>query len=123
MKKTLLFVMSVFFCLSLFSQKDTSSIASTRLKQDLPAKAATATVNIYPVPVRESYFNIKTDQDISSIRITNIIGQVIYKVQYNSPQMLSTIYLDNPRRGMYLVAIVFSDGSRIVKKIMIEPSE
>ncbi len=115
--------MSVFFCLSLFSQKDTSSIASTRLKQDLPAKAATATVNIYPVPVRESYFNIKTDQDISSIRITNIIGQVIYKVQYNSPQMLSTIYLDNPRRGMYLVAIVFSDGSRIVKKIMIEPSE
>jgi len=123
MKKTLLFVMFVFFSLSLFSQKDTAGIASARLKQDLPARAATATVSIYPVPVRENYFNIKTDQDISLIKITNIIGQVIYKVQYNGPQMLSTIYLDNPRRGMYLVSILFSDGSRMVKKIMIEPSE
>lgn len=115
--------MFVFFCSGLFSQKDTTGIASARLKHDPPARTATATVSIYPVPVRDSYFNIKTDQDISSIKITNIIGQVIYKVQYNSPQVLSTIYLDNPRRGMYLVSILFSDGSRIVKKIMIEPSE
>jgi hypothetical protein len=33
------------------------------------------------------------------------------------------ILLDNPKRGMYLVTIVFNDGKRVVKKIMVEESE
>jgi hypothetical protein len=31
--------------------------------------------------------------------------------------------LDNPNRGMYLVTINFSDGTRVVKKVMVEESE
>jgi len=123
MKKVILFILSVFFSLSLQAQKDSTAVASLRLKQGITSKGPDATVSIYPVPVREDYFNIKTDRDVSFVKITNIIGQDIYRTQYNNPQTLNKIVLDNPVRGMYLVTIIFSDGVRVVKKIMIEDSE
>ena len=123
MKKVILFVVSVIFSLNLHAQKDTTNIASNRIKQDITSGAPDVKISIYPVPVRENYFHIQTDKDISSVKITNIIGQDIYRVQYSNPQTLTKIMLDNPRRGMYLVTISFSDGARVVKKIMIEPSE
>jgi len=123
MKKLLLFLMSVIFSLCLYAQKDTANIASARIKQAMSSKAPVVKINIYPVPVREGYFHIQTDKDISSVKITNIIGQDIYRIQYNNPQTLTKIILDNPRRGMYLVTILFNDGERAAKKIMIEPSE
>jgi len=115
--------MSVVFCLSLHAQKDTISTAFSRVKSTLSSKGPDISVSIYPVPVRENYFNIRTDREVSYVKITNIIGQDIYKVQYNTPQTLTKIILDNPGRGMYLVTILFSDGGRVVKKIMIEESE
>ena len=57
------------------------------------------------------------------MRITNIIGQDIFRVKYNNPEQQIRIMLDNPKRGMYLVTIIFSDGTRVVKKIMVEESE
>lgn len=123
MKIILLITMSVFFSLNLQAQKDTSRIVSTDMKRNLASGTPEVKINIYPVPVRENYFHIKADREVSSVKITNIIGQDIYRVQYNNPQTLTKIVLDNPRRGMYLVTIWFSDGVRIVKKIMIEQSE
>ena len=123
MKKILLFIMSVFLSLSLQAQKDTANIASGHIKQGMSSKAPDVSVSIYPVPVRENYFNIRTDREVSFVKITNIIGQDIYRAQYNNPLTLNKIILDNPRRGMYLVTIIFSDGVRVVKKIMIEESE
>jgi hypothetical protein len=79
-----------------------------------------ANINIYPVPVRENTFTIKSDREISAIRITNIIGQEIFTIKYTTPQLISRIMLDNPRRGMYMVAIIFKDNTRVVKKIMVE---
>jgi hypothetical protein len=87
------------------------------------AEAANITFSIFPVPVRENYFNIKSEKEFSSVKITNIIGQDIYREKYNDPQTFAKIVLDNPRRGMYIVTVVFSDGMRIVKKIMIEQAE
>ena len=75
------------------------------------------------MPVRENNFTIKTDKDISLVRITNIIGQDIFRVKYNNPEQQINIMLDNPKRGMYLVTVNFSDGTRVVKKILIEESE
>jgi hypothetical protein len=77
-------------------------------------------VSIYPVPVRDNYFTIKSDKEISAIKITNIIGQDIFRVKYSTPLLLTKIVLDNPRRGMYLVVILFRDDTRVVKKVMIE---
>lgn len=123
MKKSLLFVLFLIITISLHAQKDTTSIAFNPTQKSITTEAANANISIYPVPVRESFFSIRCDKDISSVKITNIIGQDIHRSQYNDPQTITKIILDNPKRGMYLVTITFHDGSRIVKKIMIEQAE
>ena len=105
------------------AQKDTINITGALAQKDISRDAASINVSIYPVPVRDNSFTIKTDKDISFVKITNIIGQDIFRFQYNDPQQLIKIFLDNPKRGMYLVTIIFSDGTRVVKKIMVEESE
>jgi hypothetical protein len=123
MKKSLLFILFIIFPFALHAQKDTVNIFSNPVSKSVLADAANITVSIYPVPVREDYFTIRCDKEISFVKVTNIIGQDVYKAKYNDPQTITKILLDNPKRGMYLVTIVFSDGARIVKKILIEQTE
>jgi esterase/lipase superfamily enzyme len=122
MKKSLLFLLLLISTLSLQAQKDTTNIAGTVLLKD-DIRLASINVSLYPVPVRENSFTIKTDRDISFVKITNIIGQDIFRLQCNSPQQMLRITLENPKRGIYLVTIIFRDGIRVVKKIMVEESE
>jgi len=123
MKKSLLLFLFVFLTLCLQAQKDTVNIQNRPVPQSFTADASNISISIFPVPVRENYFSIKSEKEFSSVKITNIIGQDIYREKYNDPQTLAKINLDNPKRGMYLVTVVFSDGLRIVKKIMIEQAE
>jgi len=123
MKKGLLFIYLIIFTLTLQAQKDTTLTAGTHPQKYISGETANFSLSIFPVPVRDNSFTIKTDKDISFIKVTNIIGQDIFRIKYNNPQQLIRIQLDNPKRGMYLVTIIFSDGLRVVKKIMIEESE
>ncbi len=108
------------FTITLHAQKDSTGYISAMPKQDITRTGMAVNVTIYPVPVRDNSFTIKTDKEISYVRITNIIGQDIFKAKYNDPEQQIRITLDNPKRGMYLVTINFSDGTRVVKKIMVE---
>lgn len=123
MKRSLLFVLFTIISVSLNAQKDTDNLTLNAEQKSITTEAVNANISIYPVPVRGNYFTIRCDKDFSFIKITNIIGQDIYRSQYNDPQSITKIILDNQKRGMYLVSITFSDGSRIVKKIMIEQAE
>lgn len=116
-KKFLLIATLVATSLSSYAQRDTTSI---RTVGSFSAETSIPNVSIYPVPVRENYFTIKSDREISAIKVTNIIGQDIIRSIYNNPQSVIKIILTNPKRGMYLVSITFTDGNRVVKKIMIE---
>lgn len=120
MKKSLLLLFLSIITVSLHAQKDTLSFAGSIPQKSFSRDAASTLVSIYPVPVRENRFTIKTEKDVSFLKITNIIGQDIFRAQYNNPQQLIKILLENPKRGMYLVTIVFSDGTRVVKKILVE---
>ena len=124
MRIPLLSIVLFTIALSLQGQKDTTSVFSENRPVSLQySEAKSVNLSLYPVPVKENYFNISSDKDISLVKLTNIIGQDIMRIQYNNPQSTIKVNLDNPRRGMYLVTVVFSDGNRVVKKIMIEPSE
>jgi Secretion system C-terminal sorting domain len=123
MKKSLPFIFLLIFSLNLQGQKDSVNIAGALARKDYSREANNISVSIYPVPVRDNSFTIKTEKDMSFIKITNIIGQDVFRLQYNDPQQLIKVFLDNPKRGMYLVTIIFSDGIRVVKKIMVEQSE
>jgi Secretion system C-terminal sorting domain len=123
MKKSLPLIFFLFFTLTLHGQKDTINITGVTAQKDISRDVNNRMVTIYPVPVKDNSFTIKTDRDVSFVKITNIIGQDIFRFQYNDPQQLIKIFLENPKRGMYLVTIIFSDGIRVVKKIMVEQSE
>lgn len=123
MKKGLLFIFFLITTIILQAQKDTSNVSAALRQKNISSEAATINISIYPVPVRGNSFTVKTDKDISQLRLTNIIGQDIFRTKYNSPEQMVKVDLENPKRGMYLVTIIFSDGSRVVKKIMIEESE
>ena len=123
MKKSLLFIFLLLFTLILHGQKDTTNVTGVLSQKDFTREAVNISVSIYPVPVRDNSFTIKSDKDISFVKITNIIGQDIFRFQYSDPQQTIKIFLDDPKRGMYLVTIIFSDGLRVVKKIMVEQTE
>ncbi len=122
MKKGLLFIFLVMIAFTLYSQKDTALYSASLTGREYLREANNISVTIYPVPVRDNNFTIKTDKDISFVKITNIIGQDIYKSRYSSQQTIR-IFLDNPKRGMYLVTILFTDDTRVVRKIMVEETD
>jgi hypothetical protein len=123
MRRTLPIIFLLIFTLNLYGQKDSINIARVLAQKEFSREAVNVSVSIYPVPVKDNSFTIKSEKDISFVKITNIIGQDISRFQYNDPQQLIKISLENPKRGMYLVTIIFSDGIRVVKKIMVEQSE
>ena len=123
MKKSLLTFFFIVFTIILQGQKDTTAILSKPVQKYLSSEAVKINLNIYPVPVRDNSFTIKSDRDMTFVKVTNILGQDIYRIQLNSPQQLIRIPLENPKRGMYLVTILFSDGIRVVKKIMVEEAD
>lgn len=120
MKQALLSFIILFLTLSANSQTDTTNI---RLAAKTDTDSPAVKITIYPVPVRDGLFTIKSEKDISEIKISNIIGQNIYSERYDSPMNLIKISLGKPGRGIFLCAILFSDGTRAVKKIMVERSE
>jgi hypothetical protein len=123
MKKNLLLIILLIFTLSLQAQKDSTKYLTVFAQQDVSRTFSQVNITIYPVPVRENSFTIRSDKDISLVKITNIIGQDIMRLKYSDPQQLIRVTLDNPKRGMYLVTINFFDGTRVVKKILVEESD
>ena len=123
MKRSLPLIFLLVFTITLQGQKDSINIAGVLAQKNFSRETGSISVSIYPVPVRDNSFTIKTDKDISFVKITNVIGQDIFRIKYSDPQQLIRIFLESPKRGMYLVTIIFSDGIRVVKKIMVEQTE
>jgi len=123
MKKSLLFIMFIILTFSLQAQKDTVNVSPYQVQKNAMADATTTNITIYPVPIRDNFFSIRCEKEITGVKVTNIIGQDIYKMKYNNPETITKIILDNPKRGMYLVTVILEDGARVVKKVMIEQAE
>ena len=115
MKKYLLLFFLFIIAAPLFSQGNSMSLYNSDVNKNV-------NVTIFPVPVRNNVFTINSDREITYVKVTNIIGQDIFKSRF-SEQKSIRIFLDNAKRGMYIITILFSDDTRIVKKIMIEESE
>lgn len=123
MRLFLLLLTLLFYSISLHSQSDTVSIVRNYPQKTFVRETVSSNISIYPVPVRENSFTIRTDRDMISVKVTNMIGQDIFRAQYTNPLSQTKVLLKKTTRGMYLVTIVFIDGTRIVKKIMIENPE
>ncbi len=123
MKKVLPLLFFLLMSGVLHAQKDTLAVLNNQAQKNFIRETANVNVNIYPVPVRDKNFTIRAEKNIAFVKVTNMIGQDIYRIQYNNPQQLVKVWLDNPKRGMYLVTLLFDDGTRLVRKIMVEEPE
>ena len=120
MKHILLLISLLLITLSLHSQKDTVSVVRNFPQKTFVRETPVSNITIYPVPVRENSFTIKADRNMISVKVTNMIGQDIFRAQYSDPVSMTKVVLTKPARGMYLVTLAFADGSRIVRKVLIE---
>ena len=68
----------------------------------------------FPNPFGES-INLKNHEGVSQVIITNLIGQRVMDVQLHG---VSHIRTDHLQKGVYLVVLVASDGSRVVKRMV-----
>jgi len=123
MKHILLLISLLLITLSLHSQKDTVSVVRIFPQKTFVRETPVSNITIYPVPVRQNSFTIKADRNMVSVKVTNMIGQDIFRTQYSDPVSMTKVVLTKPARGMYLVTLAFADGSRIVRKVMIESPE
>ena len=123
MKHNLLLISLLLIPICLYSQKDTASVVRNYPQKTFARETTPSNISIYPVPVRENSFTIKADRDMTSVKVTNMIGQDIFRAQYSNPLSVTKVLLKKPTRGMYLVTIAFEDGTRLVRKIMIENPE
>ena len=122
MKKYLLFFFLFIIALPIFSQRDSIIVSYSAVNKNYSRENTNVNVTIFPVPVRNNVFNIKSEKEISYVKVTNIIGQDVFKSRF-SEQQLVRIVLDNAKRGMYIVTILFSDDTRVIKKIMVEETD
>ncbi len=120
MKHNLLLILFILIPICLHSQKDTVSIVRNYPQKTFAREATPSSISIYPVPVRENNFTIRTERDMTSVKVTNMIGQDIFRAQYSDPVPVTKVLLKKPTRGIYLVTIAFTDGTRVVRKVMIE---
>jgi hypothetical protein len=121
MKNAVLTAIIILSFMPLMAQKDPVTVASgAAIRETLISETDQPELKIYPVPVKENNFTVTSEKEISMIRITNIIGQEVYRSRFSSPVLTTRIYLDNPQRGFYLVTILFADNTRLVRKILIE---
>ena len=123
MKHILLVISFLIFSLSVHSQGDTTSVVRNYPQNTFIRETVCSNITIYPIPVRENSFTIKTDREMTMVKVTNMIGQDIFRAKYNNPVSTTKVLLKKPTRGMYLVTISFTNGTRVVKKVMIENPE
>lgn len=116
----LLFLASAFF-VSIQAQKDTITVAGAVSRSESVAGMSDQSgLKIFPVPVKENNFTVSAEKEISSIKITNIIGQEVFRSKYSGSIYSTRVTIENQQRGVYLVTVIFSDQSRVVRRIMIE---
>ena len=73
---------------------------------------------IYPNPSNKGIVYIRTNNDVNSIEVHNLLGQSIINEDYHSVKV-NRLSL-NLNSGMYFITVNFADGTQTTKRIVIE---
>ncbi|MEA2041842.1 MAG: T9SS type A sorting domain-containing protein [Bacteroidota bacterium] len=80
-----------------------------------------AEIMIYPNPITDGKFYVRTDKIIRSVEVLNVIGQSIKTVRNDTNQPYNIkVGLPKCKKGMYLVRIIMEDKASYIKKILIK---
>ena len=78
-------------------------------------------VVIYPNPVTDYKFSVKSSFKIKSVEVLNVIGQRVKKVE-NKMESLDEVKVKLPDcdEGVYMVKIIFINNKTSIKKIIVK---
>lgn len=78
-------------------------------------------VTIYPNPITENKFFVKSETTVKSVEVLNVIGQNIAKVENNTGVPYNILVnLPDCEKGMYMVRITFENSAKIIKKVLVK---
>lgn len=77
-------------------------------------------LEIYPNPVTSNQFQIKDVKAIKEVKISGILGQSVYNEIFTTPVLQKTIEIKDYMKGIYLINILYTDGSNNTSKILIK---
>lgn len=73
-------------------------------------------ITVYPNPSNDNRVNVYTADNVNSLQLININGQIVYKIQ-NPVKSNNTILLENLPQGFYILQI--NSGTQVVSKKVI----
>jgi len=78
-------------------------------------------VLIYPNPVTNNKFFVKSEQLIKKVEVLNVLGQNIKTVmnETNVPYNI-LVEIGNIKKGMYMVQVTLSSGEKVINKIIVK---
>ena len=119
MKKFILIVLILAIHVSGFSQMMSEN--NSYRANVIPEENITSTdVKIYPNPCKEEIVTVEfNNQQIKEIRLTNIIGKEVFLKKYPYFENKKQIELNDIPNGIYIMKIITSDETVVVKKLMV----
>ena len=76
-------------------------------------------VVIFPNPVLDKEFSIKSDKKIEEVVVLNIVGQPVFTQRYLDQRNVS-IELETSDKGVFIVQVKTSDGTIRTKRILLK---
>lgn len=121
MKKFTLATFIIFLLFALFSlQAQAQGMSDTQREFD-KVEIVNFDVLIYPNPVTDNKFYVKSENIIKSVEVMNVLGQTIKKVNNETKIAYNlNVELGNVKEGMYMVKITFDNKETIIRKIIVK---
>ena len=115
------FIISAFFIFNLASIYSVNAQGYSINRTEIPEFSFDYDVLIYPNPVTDNKFYVKSEKVIKTVEVLNVLGQKIKTVN-NQTNVAYNIFvnLGQVKNGMYMVNIIFSDNKSIIRKIIVK---
>lgn len=124
MKKTIpLFAFIAFFCVSFTAFSNNKNSGNISFKPDISFQSQEEPelkVEIYPNPLTEGRLTVKANEQILSIQVLNITGEIVLNTEYQPGTYDVVLELNQAEKGLYLVRVNFDNKVIHTEKIMVK---
>jgi hypothetical protein len=120
MKKIYLTFITVLTAILMFSLQGYSQTSNNAVRDNSTFQVDFDAL-IYPNPVTDNNFYVKSDNVIKKVEVINVIGQIVKTVN-NETNLPYNIFVqfNGCEPGMYMVRITSADNKKIIKKVLIK---
>ena len=121
MNKSTIILFTAFLFFSVFSAYTVNAQEFSENTKKSVEFISESDVSIYPNPVTNNKFFVKSEKIIKSVEVLNILGQNI-KTVYNATNVAYNLIVElgDIKKGMYMVRVTFEKDQSIIRKIILK---